>query len=329
MQFAASQLRPPTRIPSPGKLVEVSASAKNARSGVMPPPPINPLKRKTLIERGGEPSRPNPAPPTSRFGASHQKSFSSSTSSHHNTSINSARHASFSGSLGPGARLPSAQPHRPQSAQPGSRMQRPTHASYGLFAPSEALQSTVSEAVGRTCRAPFFSNPVDISKYSVMQGANESNDPQPKHISNWASRIGPKTSSRAVSFTALSMRRLEGKPRSTPKVDSDTLFTPSHIPKRIPSVEVLAIKPSPIRSPRKRVINLPFLTRDSNTRVASLEHDDRITNMEKSMEKSYNEFKERMDGMTTESNSLREVIEVYKARGESLISAGIAALLTI
>lgn len=47
------------------------------------------------------------------------------------------------------------------------------------------------------------------------------------------------------------------------------------------------------------------------------------------MEKSYNEFKERMDGMTTESNSLREVIEVYKARGESLISAGIAALLTL
>lgn len=74
---------------------------------------------------------------------------------------------------------------------------------------------------------------------------------------------------------------------------------------------------------------MPFLTRDSNTRVASREHDDRITNMEKSMEKSYNEFRERMDGMTTESNSLREVIEVYKARGESLISAGIAALLTL
>lgn len=162
-----------------------------------------------------------------------------------------------------------------------------------------------------------------------MQGANESNDPQPKYISNWASRIGPKSSPRAVSFTALSIRRLEGKPRSTPKVDSDTLFTPSHIPKRIPSVEVLAIKPSPIRSPRKRVINLPFLTRDSNTRVASREHDDRITNMEKSMEKSYNEFRERMDGMTTESNSLREVIEVYKARGESLISDNIAALLRL
>lgn len=243
--------------------------------------------------------------------------------------MNSVRHASFSGSLGPGARLPSAQSNRPQSAQPGSRMQRPTPASYGLFAPSETLQSTVSEAVGRTCRTPFFSNPVDISKYSVMQGANESNDPQPKYFSNWASRIGPKTTSRAVSFTALSMRRLEGKRRSTPKVDSDTLFTPSHIPKRIPSIEVLAINPSPIRSPRKRVINLPFLTRDSNTRVASLENDDRITNMEKSMEKSYNEFKERMDGMTTESNSLREVIEVYKARGESLISASTAPLLTL
>lgn len=92
---------------------------------------------------------------------------------------------------------------------------------------------------------------------------------------------------------------------------------------------MLAIKPSPIKSPRKRVINLPFLTRDSNTRVASREHDDRITNMEKSMEKSYNEFRERMDGMTTESNSLREVIEVYKARGESLISAGITALLRL
>lgn len=206
-------------------------------------------------------------------------------------------------------------------------MQRPTHAPYGIFAPSEVHQGTVVEAAGRTCRTPFFSNPLDISKYSVMQGANESNDPQPNYLSNWASRLGPKTSSRAVSFTALSIRRLEGKPRSTPKVDSDTLFTPSHIPKRIPSVEDLAIKPSPIRSPRKREINLPFLTRDSNTRVASREHDDRITNMEKSMEKSYNEFKERMDGMTTESNSLREVIEVYKARGESLMSAAIVALL--
>lgn len=162
-----------------------------------------------------------------------------------------------------------------------------------------------------------------------MQGANESNDPQPKYLSNWASRLGPKTPSRAVSFTALSIRRLEGKPRSTPKVDPDSLFTPSHIPKRIPSIEVLAIKPSPIRSPRKRDINLPFLTRDSNTRVASREHDDRITNMEKSMEKSYNEFKERMDGMTTESNSLREVIEVYKARGESLLSTAVVALLRL
>lgn len=208
-------------------------------------------------------------------------------------------------------------------------MQRPTHAPYGLFAPSEAHQGTVSEALGRTCRTPFFSNPVDISKYPVMQGANESNDPQPRYLSNWASRLGSKTCSRAVSFNALSIRRPEGRPRSTPKVDSDILFTPSHIPKCIPSVEVLAIKSSPIRSPRKRDINLPFLTRDSNTRVASREHDDRITNMEKSMEKSYNEFKERMDGMTTESNSLREVIEVYKARGESLLSAAIMALLRL
>ncbi len=216
--------------------------------------------------------------------------------------------------------MPVAQFHRPQSAMANQRMQKQMPAPNRPFTASEVHPATFSatQAGGRrTCRAPFSSIPVESFSQSAVQGFNESNETQPKKNSYWASRRYPKTLREVSLSTAFSSLCLHGKTQSAPIVDLKDPFTPSQIPKRIPGVGVPAENPSPIKLPKKKKTILPFLTRDSNTRVASWENtEDRITNMEMSMEKSYSEFKEKMDGMTSESNSLREVIEVYKARGE-------------
>ncbi|SLM37617.1 kinesin-like protein klpa [Lasallia pustulata] len=130
-----SQLRQPSRIPSPGKLLEVSASANNVRSSSMlpPPPGTATLKRKTLAERAGEPPRPAPAPPSSRpvsaavkataiAGVSRNASFSSSVSSRApSVSSRNVSNSSFASSVGPSTRPPSAQSTRPQTSMAHGR----------------------------------------------------------------------------------------------------------------------------------------------------------------------------------------------------------------
>ncbi|KAH8589285.1 P-loop containing nucleoside triphosphate hydrolase protein [Bisporella sp. PMI_857] len=147
-----SQLRPPSRIPSPGKggLSEITESQGNARSkppSKMQPPtsvkhklsaPYNEPepKRKTLAERAGEPrSMIVPPAQTSRpvmkgttllnasnigSSVSRNTSFSSSTSTRPSrtpsVSSRNTSHGSFSSSVGPGGRPASAYGHRPQTS---------------------------------------------------------------------------------------------------------------------------------------------------------------------------------------------------------------------
>lgn len=150
----ASQLRPPSQIPTPGKLFEMSAAATNARSTMLPPP-NNDRKRKTLAERAGEPSRPTPAPPSSRpvnahvratslAGVARETSFSSSVSSRP-SSVASTRNtsgSSYSSSVGPGSRPPSSNSYRPQSAMSHPRFQRPVSS---LNRPATSLEAHEEE----------------------------------------------------------------------------------------------------------------------------------------------------------------------------------------
>lgn len=295
---------------------------------MLPPPvPSNSLKRKIPPDRTGEAARTTAAPSSSRpvngvakatstVGTSRQASFSSSVSSSHQNSIASARHASFSGSLGPGARLPSAQSHRPQSATSNSRIQKPMHSSSRpstVQEPHPLISNIAQGVVKKKGMIPFSLYPMECRKMPGRRGISESYETQMNISSTWASRPGPTKYMHQVSLsTAMSSLSLHGKPWSTPMVDSETPCTPSQIPKRAPSVTVPWETPSPTKSPRKTPTNLAYLTRDSNTRVApKWDTDNRLT----LMEQQYSQVKEIIDSATMESNSLKELNEVYKGKG--------------
>ena len=155
----------------------MSASATNARSTAMPPP-VNALKRKTLVERGGEYTRPSPAPPSSRpgnayvrataiTGAPREISSSYSVSSSRPSSSTSTRNisnSSYASSVGPGTRPPTTHSNRPQSAMSYSRVQKPVAT---LGRPATALEAHDEEPYidrndgRRKGRTPFPTNPPD------------------------------------------------------------------------------------------------------------------------------------------------------------------------
>lgn len=94
--------------------------------------------------------------------------------------------------------------------------------------------------------------------------------------------------------------------------DLDAPPTPSQIPKLAPSVVGPLEIPSPRKSPRKSLANMAFLSRESNIRAVPWDTEHRMV----SMERFYGEFMEKMDVMTVESNGLKELVEVYKNKGE-------------
>lgn len=87
--------------------------------------------------------------------------------------------------------------------------------------------------------------------------------------------------------------------------------TPSHIPKLIPPPVVPPTEaPSPSKVSKKTPKALPkYLNRDTNVTLA-WDTDSRLMEMENSI----SQFKEKMDGATTESRSLKEMMAVYKIR---------------
>lgn len=295
----------------------MSASANNARSSSMPPPPAIPPVRKTLVEQGGEPYKPKPAhsnprsinavgKATSIAGPSRQNS--SSFSSSYQSSAPSNRHASFSTSVGPGARQPTAQSHRSQSAMANSRLQRPTPNSSRPVTALEIHPETSSVSQGEKKRKGMLPISSITRNNSTRLEIKQSYDTQLNHNSNWASRPCSQASSREVSIsTAFSGLSIHSKTQSTPVVDLKALSTPSQLPKRNIRVTMSMETPSPSKSPRKASSFRPFLTRDSHTRAASWgEPEDRLSNVEKDM----NKFKENLEGM----NVMRDTIDVYKAR---------------
>ena len=344
-QFA-SQLRPPSQIPTPGKLFEMSSAATNARSTMLPPPTNN-LKRKTLVDRAGEPSRPTPAPPSSRpvnahvkatslAGVGRETSFSSSMSSRP-SSVASSRNtsgSSYSSSVGPGSRPPSSHSYRPQSAISNHRLQRPVPS---LNRPATALElheeepGTARNIVKRQSRTPFHLNPQDFPPSMRLSRARVTYHAQRVHPSEWESRPFSALSLREVSlstaFNGLSLYneasqstiKADSGVRSTPpeprpSSNAGASPTPTHIPRLAPRA-MLPVEPqSTTKSPNKNPNpQAQFLTRSSNDVIAW----DTNSRLEE-VESMCSQFREKIDGAAVESKALRESMAVYKIRSMSI-----------
>jgi len=320
-----SHLRQPSRILSPGKLSEMSASANNARSTAMPPP-ASTVNRKTLVERAGETARPVSGVSSSRqvsaavkatslAGTARQASFSSSTSSMRPPTVNSMRNASngsFSTSVSSGNRPPSSQYFRPQTAMSNSRIQKPVTNS---VRPSTALETHNTGPQSRKRKGmPQFSLDVDGTPMPAQMQRNGSHDPIMNYASGWRSKPVYARAMRDISIsTAIGQLSLDdATPRPASEAKSEVPLTPSHIPRLAHSVAQQPETPSPSKSPRKRAPNMSFLTRDSNTPVA-LDFED----MEHTISQSLSLFQESITGATAESQGLKDIISMYKGSSRS------------
>ena len=322
-----SHLRPPSKILSPGRLTEMTASATNARTTAMPPPPnTNTLKRKTLAERAGEPlGRPAPAPPGSRphnasvkatsiAAVSRDPSFSSSVSSRQTSGASSRNISNSSFSSSVNSRSQSAQSFRSQSAMAAhSRIQKPLS---NIGRPATSLEVHEEEpGIARTIgkrkgRIPLSSCPNPQGYPDTLQS--------PK-IRGCSIREF-SMNSLSTQFNCLSLKR--GPTQSTPKVDVEVPATPSHIPKLIPQVPLPAETPSPSKSPKKTPKPLPLYLNRSSNDVIAWDHAGRL----EEVENMCSQFKEKWDGATMESKSLKDIMEVYKIRSESNVAVLVSML---
>ena len=291
---------------------------------MLPPP-----ERKTLVARAGEPTRPTCAPPSSRkpntagraasnAGISRQTSFSSSTSSLRPLSASSVRNVSngsFSSSTGSGSRPPSMQSQRSQTAMAESRIQKPI---FPLGRPSSLSKSVVNTcstkkmAGNRKCMPPFLSN---FSQSVQSVSTRESDDTLVNSNSKWASNPIPARSPREVSLsTAMSGLILNPHtPLPTPIVESELPFTPSRIPRHVPSVVFPVETPSPCRSPKKAPHQGFFPTKESNSRFLAWDDKGQFEEMKHTCLVA----ESNMKAVITENNELKDMIEIHKTRSLS------------
>lgn len=305
----------------------MSASASNSRSTHMPPPANpNPMKRKTLVAKGGEPIRPAPGTrsinsgikPCGIAGPYRDNSSATSISSFHPSSSTATRNASFSNSVGFGSRPPSSQFNRPQSALANSRLQKPT-----THRPSTSLDvhhtvNKVNQGSGKIAgMAPFSS----ISPENLKLGRkdiNRSYETQMIQTSDWVSRSCPAKSIRDFSLSTLfSHLSIHSKPQPTPKAEIESLLTPSRIPIQTLKTSSVAFpieSPSPCKSSKKPKTLAPFLTRDSNTRAAEPESETEVRLQ--NIEKLYQNLQGQIGEATSESGDLKKLNSEFKSRSE-------------
>lgn len=204
-----------------------------------------------------------------------------------------------------GTRPSSAQQYRPQSAMATpSRLQKPVST---IGRPATSLEvheeePGIARKIGkRKGRTPLSSCP-NPPEYPVTL--------QSPRLRGHSIR-GFSLNSLNTKLNTLSLK--SGPSQSTPKVDVEVPATPSYIPKLVPQVPLPVETPSPSKSPKKtpRALKL-FLNRTSND-VIAWDTDSRL----EEVENMCSQFKESMDGATTESKGLKESIGVYKIRSGS------------
>ncbi|KAL8907445.1 MAG: hypothetical protein Q9207_001415 [Kuettlingeria erythrocarpa] len=287
-------------------------------------------------------------------GTYRQPSSSSSVASSRPSSVASSRNfsnGSHTSTISTGSRPPSAQAHRPQSAMAGSRIQRPSFAQGRPASSMEAHALGLGPAPGRGQGKPGGRNPIS----SALKGCPEileacegdaSSDTQPQFLLGWASSIPPSQPHRNVSLsTALDNLSINGS-RShsgsntmhkrevslTTAMGNMTLVTreqakepfyanpttPSQIPKPMSKATFSTPAHSPTKSPQKTPARITrFMNRNTNLPfVEAFDPDDRLKNMENMM----SDFQKTLTGATSESDGLREICSVYKARVAELDS---------
>lgn len=220
--------------------------------------------------------------------------------------MRNASNSSYSSSVG--TRPPSTQLNRPQSAMAAhSRIQKPL-STIGRPATSQEVyeeEPGMARTLGkRKGRIPISSCPNPLDDRDTLRA--------PKLRGRSLRDCSLSTKFNTLSLTS-------GQTQSTPKVEVQIPTTPSHIPKLVSQVASPAKTPSPSKPPKKTPRTAPalplYLTRSSNE-VIAWDTDSRL----EEVENMCSQFKEKMDGATTESKSLQELIGVYKVRGASFLS---------
>ncbi|MCJ1287031.1 kinesin-like nuclear fusion protein [Xylographa opegraphella] len=301
----------------------------------MLPPPPGTLKRKTLVDRAGEPARTAPAPPSSRpvnaavkattiTGISRHTSYTSLTSSR-SGSVSSSRNvsnASFNSSLN-GGRPPSTQHFRPNASVSAGTSSRPRPISdrtQGYF--DQRTDSSRSNQTNgdTTSMTPFHSTlkkAPTLQENSLRKKYNNVHDP---FITDWSTTISctSRSTSRIKSFRDISLStRLGGLSLNDdnctfiPGEIPEPPCTPSHIPRK--KMSRLSITSTTSISPKKQK-SVNFLTKDSNTTAIDWSLELRMENMES----SYIDLKEKMDDTLAESDTLKDSIGKYKSRANEL-----------
>ncbi|MCJ1438409.1 kinesin-like nuclear fusion protein [Xylographa pallens] len=314
---------------------EISASATNARASTMLPPPPGTLKRKTLVDRAGEPARAAPAPPSTRpvnatgkasliAGISRQASYTSLTSSRPG-SVSSNRNvsnASFTSSLS-GGRPPSTQSFRPNASISSSTSSRPRltfDKTPGYFDQHLDSSQSMQTNGNRTSMTPFHSTLRKVSTLQENSLRKRYNNVQDPFITDWSASVScaSKTTRRIKSLRDISLStRLGGLSLND---NNCTLIaeeipeppcTPSHIPRK--KMSRLSLTSATSMSPKKQKA-VSFLTKDSNTTAIDWSLESRM----ETMESSYIEIKEKMNDTLVESSGLKDTIGKYKARANEL-----------
>ncbi|KAL8775223.1 MAG: hypothetical protein Q9209_000229 [Squamulea sp. 1 TL-2023] len=288
--------------------------------------------------------------PSSWNGNYRQPSFSSSVTSSRPSSVASSRNisgGSFTSTMTTASRPPSAQTHRPQSAMAGSKIQRPAMTQWRSASSfnTHFTQTFAGRGQGqRSGRTPISSTLKGCSEGLEIVKTRASYDTHTESVSEWASSNAIPESSKnfslATTINDVSTENLW--PPSTPKVvprrdislttamgnmslsshkpypmpSASDPSTPSHIPKLAPKAPVTASARSPSKSPKKAPASAPrFLNRNTNiTIVEDFDVDDRVERIESEM----SDIRGKFDDATTESNVLKEMLGVYKARAMEL-----------
>ncbi|MCJ1418402.1 kinesin-like nuclear fusion protein [Xylographa parallela] len=298
----------------------------------MLPPPPGTLKRKTLVDRAGEPARAAPAPPSTRpanaagkatliAGISRQPSNTSLTSSRPG-SVSSTRNvsnASFTSSLS-GGRPPSTQCFRPNVSVSSSTSSRPRLTTPGYFDqhndPSQSMQTNGN----RTSMTPFHSTLRKVSTLQENSLRKSYNNVQDPFIADWSASVScaSKSTRRIKSLRDISLStRLGGLSlydnncTLIPEELPEPPCTLSHIPRK--KMSRLSLNSATSMSPKKQKA-VSFLTKDSNTTAIDWSLESRM----ETMESSYIEIKEKMNDTLVESSGLKDTIGMYKARANEL-----------
>ncbi|KAG8531429.1 uncharacterized protein KY384_003058 [Bacidia gigantensis] len=321
---------PQSSMPSPtkhGKLNELSASATNARSRNMAPPPVK--ERETLKERAGRPlghqstaslsSLPinSSINPTTLTGGPRVTSFSASSSSRPPSSASSrvTSNSSYGGSVGHGMRPPSGG-QRSHSAMSATRFQRQQYIQGRLAPAREANQEDPSTAqvLGKRKGEALFSSNPHMSPEPLqpprLRGGHVQSDPGSTWLRRPCSAVFLREVSSQSTYVSELMNNLslEDEPVSSAPTSTPTPCTPSRIPQKV-SCYGQSAQSSPTKSLKKKTSKSHFLSRETNM-VTAWDTDDKMEEMEH-MRKF---VKDEMRGAMAENEGLKEMTVVWKSR---------------